>query len=122
MKITPKPTAVYAIHRNTPRGRAVVVQILRLKTAELVWASELAVYRAREPISTPFAGVHIKTGDVLILADDASAAMLDAGTVEPVEPLELTPRREAAERRKQSRGTPRPEAGMPTVAGDGIEA
>lgn len=80
----PAKPPTYAFY---PRGQGSicnVLQLRRVKGGETVPADELQLYRALEAIQTPYHRINIAKGSVLVMAQDAVAEMLAAGTVEPL--------------------------------------
>jgi hypothetical protein len=87
------PPARYAVHRLA-RHRFLVIE-----NAEV----PLAPYRATVSISSPWAGVKIGVGSVLLLADGTASQMRAGGGIESIAAEVLVPWREAYEAKRLAR-------------------
>jgi hypothetical protein len=85
--------ARYAVHRLA-RHRFLVIE-----NAEL----PLSPHRSTEPIASPWAGVKIGVGSILLLTDDTAAEMRARGGIESIPAEVLRPWREAEEEKQRAR-------------------
>jgi len=105
-----KPANRYRVFRLTSHGRFVVMENA---------AGPLSPYRCVEPIGTPFAGVRLGVGSILLLGDETASVTLTKGGIEALEAIPLRywrdveAERQAAryEARKLSRETTRTPGG-----------
>jgi len=84
----------YRLFKLTSHGRFLVVE-----NAEGL----LSPYRCLEPIGTPFAGVRLGVGSIMLLSDDTAALMLAQGGIEALEPIKLRYWREVEAERQAAR-------------------
>jgi hypothetical protein len=72
--------ARYRLFKLTSHGRFLVVE-----NADGL----LSPYRCLEPIGTPFAGVRLGVGSIMLLGDETAAVMLSKGGIEALEAIPL---------------------------------
>jgi hypothetical protein len=84
----------YRLFKLTSHGRFLVVE-----NADGL----LSPYRCLEPIGTPFAGVRLGVGSILLLGDETASVMLTKGGIETLEAIPLRYWRDVEAERQAAR-------------------
>lgn len=106
----------YSIFKLGRAGSFYVLQTRVIATGKPLAADELTAYQVLHPIETPWFGVRIAKRSKMFLADDAAAALIESGQIQPIPPAPLVPWRQGYDAQRTARYDAKLEA-KKTLAG-----